>query len=135
MNHPQTPYAMNAKFSTLFAFFLMLGSTAASAQGAQLYSPRGGSFTVDNGPRITEQAQILKGIGTRPTDNGATEARSNGTFYLKATVLIQGPSKAGNTKRLMFAKGRTKKEALSNLRDQVNAIGANARVVRIQFFD
>ena len=90
---------------------------------------------MDNGPRITEQAQILKGIGTRPTDNGTTEARSNGTFYLKATVLIQGPSEAGHTKRLMFAKGRTKKEALSNLRDQVNAIGAHARVVRIQFFD
>ena len=124
---------MNATSSSLLALLLTIGAVSASAQSFELYAPRGAD-AIDNGPRIVQEAQQLKGIATRPTGNEADAAKSlRGTYYLKASVLIQGAGLDRGTKRIMFAKGRTKQEALTNLRDQVNAIGANARVVRIEF--
>jgi len=128
---------MNVKFSSLLAFVFTLSAAAVSAQGAQLYSPRGGNTLDDHGPRILQESQQIKGYGARINDNedNTDDAKriKSGAYYLKATVLIYGQFRSQNTKRLVFAKGRTKQEAMSNLRDQVNAIGANARVVQIQF--
>jgi hypothetical protein len=128
---------MNNVFSSLFAFVFIFSASAVSAQDAELYSPRGGNNLDNNGPRIVQEAQIFKGYGTRVNDNEdnntyAKRAKS-GAYYLKATVLIYGQFRSQNTKRLVFAKGRTKQEAMSNLRDQVNAIGANAQVIQVQF--
>lgn len=125
---------MNANLPSLLALLLILGATSASAQSFELYAPRGVD-AIDNGPRIVQEAQQLKGIATRPTGNEADAAKAlrPGSYYLKASVLIQGSALDRGSKRIMFAKGRTKEDALTNLRDQVNAIGANARVVRIEF--
>jgi hypothetical protein len=128
---------MNAKFSSLLAFVFILSASAVSAQGEQLYSPRSGNTVDDNGPRIVQEAQQFKGYGVRVNDNEDNtdygKRVKSGAYYLKATVLIYGQFRSQNSKRLVFAKGRSKQEAMSNLRDQVNAIGANAQVLQVQF--
>lgn len=127
---------MNAQFAPLFAFVLTLSASVASAQGAQLYAPRGGNTLQDNGPRIVQEAQQFKGYGTRTNnneDNTDYADRTNGTYRLKATVLIFSQYRGNSAKRVLSASGRTKQEAMSDLRDQVDAIGANARVIQITF--
>ena len=137
INHTQIPFAMNAKISSLLALALTFSAALANAQSFELYAPRGGNNISDNGGRIITEAQQDKGYGFRINDNeGGNDAYAKaktGAFYIKATVLIYGQTSASNFKRIIFAKGQTKQIALSNLRTQVNAIGANAKVVKLQF--
>lgn len=137
INHTQIPIAMNAKISSLLALALTFSAAVASAQSFDLYAPRGGDGFSDNGPRIVTEAQQDKGYGMRINDNeGGNDAYAKtktGPYYIKATVVIYGQTSATDFKRIMFAKGQTKQIALSNLRTQVNAIGANTKVVKLTF--
>ncbi len=51
---------MNVKFSSLLAFVFTLSAAAVSAQGAQLYSPRGGN-TLDDHVVDTKGAKLASG--------------------------------------------------------------------------
>ena len=129
---------MNAKISSLLALALTFSAAVASAQSFDLYAPRGGDGFSDNGPRIVTAAQQDKGYGIRYNDNTsgndtAGKSTKTGAYYIKATVVIYGQTSATDFKRIMFAKGQTKQIALSNLRTQVNAIGANTKVVKLTF--
>lgn len=138
INHTQIPIAMNAKISSLLALALTFSAALASAQSFDIYAPRGGNEISDNGSRIVTEAQQDKGYGVRINDNSggsdiAGKSAKTGAYYIKATVLIYGQTSATDFKRIIFAKGQTKQIALSNLRTQVNAIGANTKVVKLTF--
>lgn len=138
INHTQIPIAMNAKISSLLALALTFSAAVASAQSFDIYAPRGGNEISDNGSRIVTEAQQDKGYGVRINDNSggsdiAGKSTKTGAYYIKATVLIYGQTSATDFKRIIFAKGQTKQIALSNLRTQVNAIGANTKVVKLTF--
>lgn len=128
---------MNASIPSLLALVLTFSAALATAQSYDIYAPRGENNLDNDGPRIVLEAQSLKGDGARTPEDGNNpnpySTSGSQTYHLQATVLIHGASIVGYTYRTVYAKGRSKKEAMSDLRNQVNAIGANAQVVRIRF--
>lgn len=130
---------MNAKAS-LLALAVVFAGTLANAQIQELHALRDAVNAQDNvqTERTFDRADMGRGNSAfnngGQQDDGTPVVRltSNVRYYAQATVLVRGNAFQPGTQMIIDALGRTKKDAMTQIRNQVSQI-AGARILQVTF--